>query len=157
MPHPTGNITRCKQGDRCRQCWAETCLEQTTRAAVAKSSARPEMPAQAQHLRAAFRAKVWFVHSEDSDTQEKRRRELHGQTHFNQSLRPPSGFQLPAKATQTAVAASENGAVGHQIVEGTTNFSEDVAATARSRSIAKSLACRDTQYLETKDQKSFYR
>ena len=84
------------------------------------------MPAEAQHLRAAFRAKVWSVHSEDSDTPAKCYAEFPG-SHLpgSQSFRPFRsfpGFQLLPKATQTAVGASENGAFGHQIVSTAANL-----------------------------------
>jgi len=56
------------------------------------------------------------------------------------------------QATQLAPGASENGWQTSEIVGTVSSFSEDVSVYAQSPTIAKSLACRDTQGNENREQ-----
>ena len=147
-----------------------------TRAVVAKPPAGPEMPSQPQQLPTAFRAEVWLVHGEDSldenrftsagrPSQERSKR-LIFLTRLGVFPQHPSAPQRDKarkdpqrilvlsvpQATQLAPGASENGWQTSEIVGTVSSFSEDVSVYAQSPTIAKSLACRDTQGNENREQ-----
>src|SRR5882672_8749734 len=100
------------------------------------------MPTQSEQLGTAFRAEVWRVHSEDS---------------VGKTASDPLRKLVPAllQATQALPGASDCGrCVG--IVGLVLETLEDLAAGTRYPPIAKSLACRDTQYLNEKGRKTSF-
>ena len=116
---------------------------QAPRAIVAESAARPEMPTQAQELRAAFRAKVWLIHNQVFSTRSVKDTgsDLAIPLMFPRLL----CFSQLRKQLQRHRARPKMAVEFKQIVGTVVRLPEGAAANSQYRLIAKTLACRDTQ------------